>query len=122
MPKRIKRPRVATEKDEQKINHILSLVGFHHQQIQNLLHDCDFSKLSGGEQQRLIIARVIFNQPDWVFLDESCNALDEATELKMFKLLREHLPNARIILISHTNNIDASLGSEEWQLSKGTFA
>ena len=100
----------------------MSLVGFHHQQIQNLLHDCDFSKLSGGEQQRLIIARVMFNQPDWVFLDESCNALDEVTELKMFKLMREHLPNARIILISHTNNIDASLGSEEWQLSKGTFA
>ena len=115
-------PQIGTEKDEQKINHILSLVGFHNQQIQNLLHDCDFSKLSGGEQQRLIIARVIFNQPDWVFLDESCNALDEVTELKMFKLLREHLPNARIVLISHTNNIDASLGSEEWQLSKGTFA
>jgi hypothetical protein len=37
-------------------------------------------------------------------------------------LLHEHLPNAHIILISHTNNIDESLGSEEWQLSKRTFA
>ena len=115
-------PQIATDSDEPRLVHAMGLVGFHGQHIQTMLHACDFSKLSGGEQQRLMIARVIFNQPDWVFLDESCNALDEETEQKMFALLQEQLPNTRVVLISHTNNTEAAPEREEWQLSHTKFA
>jgi putative ATP-binding cassette transporter len=44
-------------------------------------------QLSGGEQQRLAIARVLLKQPRWVFADEATSALDEATEKKVYERL-----------------------------------
>lgn len=57
--------------------------------------------LSGGEKQRLIIARAIFNAPHWLFLDESTSALDNESEEKVLNLLCEKLPDATIVLFSH---------------------
>lgn len=80
---------------------LLKKVGFSQEKILPLLDYCDFTQFSGGEQQRLIIARVLFNKPDWIFMDESCNALDKETEQKMLTLLKQELPNMQIVLISH---------------------
>ncbi|MFM9881109.1 MAG: ABC transporter ATP-binding protein/permease [Burkholderiaceae bacterium] len=44
-------------------------------------------QLSGGEQQRLAIARVLLKQPDWVFADEATSALDEAAEKTLYQRL-----------------------------------
>ena len=44
-------------------------------------------KLSGGEQQRLAIARVLLKQPAWVFADEATSALDEAAEKTLYERL-----------------------------------
>ena len=43
--------------------------------------------LSGGEQQRLAIARVLLKKPQWVFADEATSALDEATESLLYQRL-----------------------------------
>jgi putative ATP-binding cassette transporter len=58
-------------------------------------------QLSGGEQQRLAVARALLYSPDWLFLDEATSALDETAETELYKLLRERLPNAAIVSIAH---------------------
>jgi putative ATP-binding cassette transporter len=40
-------------------------------------------KLSGGEQQRLAVARVLLKKPRWIFADEATSALDEEAEGQM---------------------------------------
>jgi putative ATP-binding cassette transporter len=44
-------------------------------------------KLSGGEQQRLAIARALLKKPKWIFADESTSALDEAAEATLYRRL-----------------------------------
>jgi putative ATP-binding cassette transporter len=57
--------------------------------------------LSGGEQQRLAFARALLYRPNWLFLDEASSALDEATEERMYRLIKERLRGATILSIAH---------------------
>ncbi|QEX19062.1 ATP-binding protein [Hypericibacter terrae] len=58
-------------------------------------------RLSPGEQQRLAFARALLQKPDWLFLDEACAALDEASETALYRLLRQRLPNTTLVSIAH---------------------
>jgi len=64
-------------------------------------------RLSGGEQQRLAIARAILDKPDWLFLDEATSALDEELEAEIYRILREVLPNTTIVSIGHRSTLIA---------------
>ena len=57
--------------------------------------------LSGGQKQRLALARALFAQPDLLVLDDSFSALDTATEERIVSGLKEALPNAGVLLVSH---------------------
>ena len=58
-------------------------------------------QLSPGEQQRIAIARALVQKPDWLFLDEATSAVDEATEARLYRLVRERLPGTTLFSVGH---------------------
>ncbi len=93
--------------------------GFDDDTLRQALDDCGLSRLkdslddesywaqqlSPGEQQRLAFARMLLQQPDWLFLDEATSALDESGEAKLYALLRQRLPNAALISVGHRSSL-----------------
>jgi len=62
------------------------------------------SKISGGQKQRLGIARAIYNLPDILLLDEATSSLDKITEDKILNTLKNLKKQFTIIMISHHSN------------------
>jgi putative ATP-binding cassette transporter len=63
------------------------------------------NRLSGGEQQRIAIARAILASPDWLLLDEATSALDEKAEASVYNLIRERLPHTTVVSIGHRSSL-----------------
>lgn len=67
--------------------------------------------LSGGEMQRLSLARAILIKPDWLFLDEATSALDKISEAELLELLRKELPTSTIVILAHREPGNLSIDS-----------
>ena len=85
------------EPTDEQINTALNLTSVKHLRNKNL------SDLSGGEFQRVLIARAIAKQPDLLVLDEPVQGVDFKGEIALYELIKkisEEL-NCGILLISH---------------------
>lgn len=75
------------------------------EKIPELGHSTDltpyYKKLSGGQRQQLILARLLFQNAHWVFLDEATSAMDADREFQMLKALQEALPHATFVFLAH---------------------
>jgi putative ATP-binding cassette transporter len=76
-------------------------------------------KLSGGEQQRLALARVFLKKPTWIFADEATSALDEEAEKTLYGKLLAMVKagNGAIVSIAHRQTV-ATFHSRRWTLEK----
>ena len=65
------------------------------------------NQLSGGQLQRIAIARAIYSNRPILIFDEISSALDDITEMKIFEnLLKLKSENKTIIISSHSKNLE----------------
>ncbi|RKT89321.1 putative ABC transport system ATP-binding protein [Rahnella aquatilis] len=82
--------------DEVAARNVLEQVGLSHR-VSHLP-----SQLSGGEQQRVCIARALVNQPPVIFADEPTGNLDEENEQRVLALLNQlHQQGRTIVMVTH---------------------
>ena len=74
-------------------------------------------KLSGGEQQRLAIARVLLKAPAWVLADEATSALDVPAEETLYARLKAMTEQAggALLSIAHRPSV-AAFHAQRWQM------
>lgn len=60
--------------------------------------------ISGGQKQRLTIARALVGNPEILILDDSSSALDYATDAALRKAIKENISNATVIMVSQRAN------------------
>lgn len=60
---------------------------------------------SGGQRNKLVLARLLYQKPDLIFLDEPTAALDPETKADYFRLLSARLPEATVLAITHDENM-----------------
>ncbi len=95
-------PALGREVDEKQATVVLDTVGLGHRSADLLIGQDDAPDgLSGGEVQRLALARVLFHKPKWVVMDEATSALDEKAERELLSILREKLPDTAFFIVSH---------------------
>lgn len=57
--------------------------------------------ISGGQQQRLCIARLLAVEPEVLLMDEPCSALDPISTMKIEELVNNLKPNYTIVIVTH---------------------
>lgn len=57
--------------------------------------------LSSGQKQRLLIARTLYKNTDYIFLDEATNSLDTKNEATVVRNLNDHCKNKTLVIIAH---------------------
>jgi lipoprotein-releasing system ATP-binding protein len=81
------------------------------------------SELSGGEQQRIAIARALRNNPALILADEPTGNLDQATGHGIIDLLlRLHEERQNCLIIVTHDNVIAALGQQRYRLEDGKLA
>ncbi|HEY6258343.1 MAG TPA: ABC transporter ATP-binding protein/permease [Xanthobacteraceae bacterium] len=86
---------------EEKLFDVLKKVGLERLAPELDKVDLWAQRLSGGEQQRLAVARILLAEPAIIFLDEATASLDEAGQKMVYQLLRDLPWHPTIISVGH---------------------
>ena len=97
-----------------RVLRVLADVGLSHKR--NSMPD----ELSGGEQQRVVFARALVNNPEILLADEPTGNLDTGTSLEILQLMKTiNSHGTAIVLVSHNNDFVRKSGSRIIRLTDG---
>lgn len=104
-------------KDERrkKAIKLLKLVG-----LENRLNHKP-KELSGGEAQRVAVARSLINNPKIIIADEPTGNLDKTSELTIFKLLKEISKQDKIVIVVSHNELIKEYANKVYYLDDGAL-
>lgn len=102
--------------DEEKIDYLLNIVGMYDKKNEI----CSY--LSGGEKQRVAIARTFMNTPEILLADEPTGSLDSKNGCKVMELIKfaNEEMKTTIVLVTHDEKM-ASYGKRRYLLKDGAF-
>ena len=83
------------------------------------LKDKKSSDLSGGQMQRIAIARALINDPKVILADEPTGALDSKTSLEVMKILKKLSETHLVILVTHNKDLAEKYSDKIIYLSDG---
>lgn len=105
--------KVAANLREEMIEQALEMVGMLHKK------DAYVKNLSGGEKQRVCIARAIVNGPEIIYADEPCGNLDWDNGQAIMQLLRAQAKQGKTVVLVTHNREDANMTDEIITLQDG---
>ena len=79
------------------------------------------SELSGGEMQRIAIARALINEPQIILADEPTGSLDQSTAKDVFKTLYKLKKLKRIIIYATHNRFFANMADCKLEMINGNM-
>ena len=98
----------------ERVPYVLELVGL---ETKSRRHP---TELSGGEQQRLAIARALVNNPSTIIADEPTGNLDPARSLEIMNLLQEiNKLGTTLLVVTHEMNLVQQFGNRVISINEG---
>lgn len=88
------------ESDREKVTSILKLMGLEAYAL------TDFNRLSGGQQQKVIISRALAQEPDILLLDEPTSSLDLRHQLEVMELIKDLVAEKGISVIMAVHDLN----------------
>ena len=99
---------------QKRVPYILKLVGL------NGMEKRRPNELSGGEQQRVSLARAIVNNPELILADEPTGNIDSERSLEIMKLLcAVNKKGTTVIIVTHENELVKKFGGRLIQIENG---
>ncbi len=105
--------KLSSEEIESRIDYVLDAVDMLKYKKRNV------NNLSGGQAQRIAIARALVKSPEVIFADEPTGNLDETTTLKIMSIIKKISEKCLVILATHEKRIATFFGDRMIEVSDG---